>query len=260
MRPLLRLLTAIAVLAGAQLGLGVLAPAAQAAERTITITADGPEPVTLTGVRPGDTIVFVNGDGTFPHTVASRSANWSFSTTIFPGDRFEVPDALTTAGRYLYGDDSELEDYSGEVVVGTVAKPSRTPTRSPAPRATRSAPATSEPTASPTSGTGVLTAPPIAGGPTPSATPTPTGPAPVTAPEPSETEDPEEQTTVLGDGPLPEPYTPRAYGLPGAVAAVGAVGTATLLVRFLLAHPAGRASARVRREPLAVTVEEPGSA
>ena len=255
--PLARLLTAVAVLAGAQLGLGLLAPPAAAAERVITITADGPDPVTLAGVRKGDTIVFVNGDQAFPHTVASRAGDWSFSATINPGARYEGPEPLTAAGRYVYGDNSPLEDYEGEVVVGSTAtaKPTRKPSASASPRPSRPA-ASEDPEPTPTPSTGTVTTPPLIGGVPPTAAPSTSGPPPVAAPEPSETADPGEEVVALPEGTLPQPYAPRAYGLPAAVAAVAAVGTGSLLVRVLLAHPAAR-----RRLPSpVVTVTDPDTA
>jgi plastocyanin len=231
-----RLLAVLVLLLGGLLGMS--APAS-AAERVIKIDADGPDPVTLAGVRPGDTIAFQNVDSTFPHTVRSTSDNWSFDVSIDPGATYKVPDPLKASGRYTYGDNSLLEDYEGEVVVGSTAtaKPTRKPTRSPTPRPSSSGSSSSP---SPTPGSGQATTPPLIGGGVPTTGPTgsTTGPPPVAAPEPTGTPDP--GLVALPDGVLPDPPSPREYGLPMTVAAVGAAGTASLLVRFLLAHPAGR--------------------
>lgn len=247
-RTLLRLLAVVAVLVAGQLGL--LAGPAQAAERVVVITADGPDPVTLAGAKVGDVVTFRNEDATFPHGVRSTSANWSFNVRLNPGQEFTTA-KLAKTGTYTYDSgDLTLDDYEGSVVVGSSATarptPSKTRTASPRPTSTGS----DEPTPSPSStetgtGSGSATTPPLIGGEVPVPTSSPTGPPPVTAPEPTETEDPDGEpdgggTVALPGGTLPEPPTPREYGLPIAVATVGAAGTASLLVRFLLAHPAGR--------------------
>lgn len=239
---LVRMLALVAVLAGAQLGL--LAEPAHAAERVIRITADGPDPVTLAGVKVGDVITFRNADPTFPHGVGSTSDNWSFSASLGPGEELTTA-PLRARGTYTYDEGpSVLDDYEGSVVVGSTAtaKPKPRPTSaSPRPSSTGSADPTRSP--SPTaSATGSASTPPLGGGGVPTTTPSPTGPPPVTAPPPTETEDPDSGggTVALPGGTLPEPPTPREYGLPIAVATVGTAGVASLLVRFLLAHPAGR--------------------
>lgn len=236
-KTLVRLLALVAVLAGAQLGL--LAGPAHAAERVVRITADGPDPVTLAGVRVGDVITFRNADPTFPHGVGSTSDNWSFSQTLNPGQEFTTA-RLPKAGTYTYDEGPAiLDDYEGSVVVGSTAtaRPKPKPSSaSPRPSSTGS----SDPTPAPSStSTGSAGTPPLVGGGVPTQTASPTGPPPVSAPEPTESEDPD-GTLALPGGTLPEPPTPREYGLPIAIATVGTAGVASLLVRFLLAHPAGR--------------------
>lgn len=263
LRPLLRLLAVLLLFAGTQLGLSLaLGGTAMAAERVIEINLDGPKPVTLTGVKVGDTIAFKNTDAAFPHTVKSTSPNWSFDATINPNATFKVPTALKAAGKYTYADNSPLEDYAGEVqVTATTAKP---PTRKPTPRPTRTTSGEpsqepsngATPTDEPTGGSGQAQTPPLIGGGIPTPSPGSVLPPPVTAPEPTGTDGAPQAgsgTVALPGGNLPEPPTPREYGLPTAVATVGAAGTASLLVRFLLAHPAGRR----RLDAPIVTLDEP---
>lgn len=245
-----RLLAVVAVLVTAQLGL--LAGPAMAAERVVVITADGPDPVTLAGAKVGDVVTFRNEDETFPHGVRSTSANWSFDVRLNPGQEFTTA-KLAKSGTYTYDSgDLTLDDYEGSVVVGSSATakptPSKTRTASPRPSSSGSEDPTPSPSSTETS-TGSATTPPLIGGEVPTPTPSPTGPPPVTAPDPTQTEDPDGDpdgsgTVALPGGTLPEPPTPREYGLPIAVATVGAAGTASLLARFLLAHPAGRRQQR----------------
>jgi plastocyanin len=232
----------------------VARPAHAAVTHTIELTINGPKPASLTAAV-GDTIQFKNTDATFVHQVESASTNWEFrSPPLAPGQVYPVPGKLTKPGDYLYKG-ANLDTFSGKVTVPGAVAPPPSPARSPAasPRPSpaaqpSSAPASPAPAPSSTGGSGVVGAPPITGGfgsgGFPSAAPSPGGPAPNVAPtlagEEVPSAAPSGPTVAVGHGRLPEPPTGRKYGLPAALAAVGAAGVASLLVRLLLAHPAAR--------------------
>jgi plastocyanin len=256
----------LAVLA-ALLGSVLLAAPASAADRVVTVTAEGVMPKVLT-VAVGDTVTFVN-EGTRLDLVArSTSPNWSFSSTlpVLPGRSYTVPaEEITGPGTYTYalGEDDE-EPFTGSVVVPAPPAPSPRPAGPAASGGGGPAPGGGGTAPPPAQGGGTGTAqPPVPGGFGP--VPGPAGPAPGgLAPGPSialpelPAEEPvgpapetaEEPKVAPGAGPLAVPgrlgvpagY--RGYGLPSALAVVLAAGVASLLVRLLLAEPAARRAAR----------------
>ena len=241
----------LGVLVAGLLGLALAAPASAARTITISLTADGPKPASVTAAV-GDTIEFRNDDATFIHQARSASSNWSFDTRpLAPGAK-ATAGKLTKTGSYLY-EGANLDSFTGKVVVPAPTTPSARPP-APAPAPTSSAPAGASPAASPSStgGTGAAAAPGFggAGGGLPSPSPSATLPAPQVAPVlPGET--PTAAASAGGvlaePGRLREAVEARRFGLPAALAAVGAVGVASLLLRLLLAQPAARAGRAPRR-------------
>lgn len=257
---------------------------ASAAGRTITIsiTADGPKPASTTA-QVGDTIAFQNTDMTFVHEVGNKTTNWPTRDGTFdsgplaPGQIYTVG-KLTKPGEYDY-QGTNLDSFTGKVVVpGTTASAAPAPSASPAPQpSTAPAPGASaspaspaSPSASPaaTGGTGVVGPPPLSGGfgtigvpgsPAPGGDLLPPNVAPNVAPtlpgEDAATPEPSATAVAIGGGYLPEPPTGRRYGLPAALAAIAALGVASLLVRVLLAHPAAQRSRLDRAGRVQVTVD-----
>ena len=179
--------------------LGVAAPVS-AAERVVQIGRDGVRPQLLQ-VAPGDTVRFVNSDPTFAYRARSTGGSWRFDSgpTTLLADDYVVPSTLTRPGTYTYRVAQDLP-FHGTVVVGAP------PAAAPAPAVT-SAPVASAP----------VTSAPVA------PAPGPVVPAPVAAP--------------AVPGPLPGQRSDRALGLAVAVAGVLLAGTASLLLRLLLALP-----------------------
>ena len=148
-----------------------IAPASAAAKTiTISLTANGPKPASITAAV-GDSVVFRNDDQTFVHEVASASGPWEKgfdSGPLAPGQTYPGG-KLTKAGDYVYRG-ANLDSFTGKVVVpgGTTASAAPAPSRSAAPAPSRSAAPASSPTpassASPTGGTGQVGPPPLAGG------------------------------------------------------------------------------------------------
>jgi plastocyanin len=243
--------------------LGV-SPAYAAKTITISLTADGPKPASVTAAI-GDTIVFKNDDATFVHDVGAASGNWPKgqfdSGPLPPGGTYDAG-KLTKAGTYTY-EGKNLDSFTGRVVIPATtaspkASPTATPTTAKSPTPQRSA--TASP--SPTGGDGNVGPPPLAGGvitpPSPPAGAGGPGPnvAPTLAGEEVPSAQPSGDAVAIGHGRLPEPPTGRKYGLPAALAAVAAAGVASLLVRLLLAHPAARRAKHTRaRGDLPVTVD-----
>lgn len=255
--PLTRLLVALLALLGSLL----LAAPAQAAEKVITITAEGVSPKAVEVVA-GDTLTFVNEDTSFGYRAQATSDNWDLDSGpvgLLPGRRYTHPDPITEAGTYTYRV-AEGAPYEGSVLLrgANSVKPSpATSTRStPQPQQN----STPRPGPSPSGGSGTAQAPPAGGfgslG-TPS-TPAPggiapppaialpelpaasAGPLPATAPEPAVGE----AGPLAVPGRLGAPAGYRGYGLPAALAVVLAAGVASLLVRLLLAEPAARRRVR----------------
>ncbi len=234
------------------LALLLASPADAARTITISITASGPKPASVTAAV-GDTIEFRNDDATFIHQAKSASDNWKFNTgPLAPGAK-ATAGKLTKPGTYLY-EGANLDSFTGKVVVPAPTTGAPAPARSqPSSGGDDStpAPASPSPSASPSStgGSGSAQAPAFGGfgpGGLPLASPTPGGPAPDVAPvlpgeEPATAPaSPGTPGIAASPGRLPEASTARAYGLPIALATVAAVGVASLILRLLLAQPAAR--------------------
>jgi plastocyanin len=111
-------------------------PAYAAKTITISLTADGPKPASVTAAV-GDTIQFKNDDATFVHDVGAASANWpnpNFDSGPMPPGSTYVAGKLTKPGTYLY-EGKNLDSFSGKVVIPTTASPApaKSPTAKPAP-------------------------------------------------------------------------------------------------------------------------------
>ncbi len=231
------------------LGLAAAAPASAARTITISLTADGPKPASVTAAV-GDTVRFLNADATFIHQARSASDNWSFDTRpLAPGQSFTAG-TLAKAGEYRY-QGANLDDFTGKVVVPAATTPAGSPAAS-TPPAASAPPAGTSPSPSPSStgGTGAASAPGFGGGAVggfPSGSPSASLPAPQVAPVlPGETPSASAGPAgVLAEpGRLREAVGARRFGLPAALAAVGALGVGSLLLRLLLAQPASRAPRR----------------
>jgi plastocyanin len=244
--------------------LGV-SPAYAAKTITISLTADGPKPASVTAAI-GDTIQFRNDDATFVHDVGQRSTNWPTADGKFdsgpmpPGQVFPVG-KIKKAGTYTY-EGKSLDSFTGKVVVPTAASPApaTSPSAKPAPSKSAAPQKSATASPSPTGAAGNVGPPPLAGGIIPPPSSRGGGPAPNVAPtlagEDVPTAEPSGSAVAIGHGRLPEPPTGRKYGLPAALAAVGAAGVASLLMRLLLAHPAARrAKHAAGRGDLPVTVD-----
>lgn len=257
----IRFRTALLAVLAALVGSVLLAAPASAAEKIVTITADGVSPKVLT-VAKGDTVTFVNEDSSFGYRAEATSDNWDLDSGpvgLLPGRSYTHPDPITEAGTYTYRV-AEGEAYEGSVVLPSPSSkpsPSQPAGTSPKP-SPQSAPQSPSPASSPTGGSGTAAPPgglgtiqtdpsPVPGGlAPPPAIALPelpgesAGPAPETAPEPEAGP----TTAAAVPGRLGSPPTARGYGLPAALAAVLAAGVASLLVRLLLAEPAARRRAR----------------
>jgi plastocyanin len=241
--------------------LGV-SPAYAAKTITISLTADGPKPASVTAAI-GDTIHFRNDDATFVHDVGAKSTNWpnpTFDSGPMPPGATYNAGKLTKAGTYTY-EGKSLDTFTGKVVVPTASPaPANSPTAKPAPSKSAAPQKSATASPSPTGGAGNVGPPPLAGGIIPPPSSRGGGPAPNVAPtlagEDVPTAEPSGSAVAVGHGRLPEPPTGRKYGLPAALAAVGAAGVASLLMRLLLAHPAARrAKHAAGRGDLPVTVD-----
>ncbi len=238
----------LAVVGLSGVGLLLAAPASAARIITISITADGPKPASVTAAV-GDTIEFRNDDATFIHQAKQASTNWTFNTgPLAPGAK-ATAGKLTKPGTYLY-EGANLDSFTGKVVVPAPQPPPPAPapvSSKPASGGSTPPPATSpSPSPSSTGGSGAAGAPPLGGfgpGGLPLPSATPGGPAPDVAPVlPGEVPSvaPETPGITASTGRLPEASTARAYGLPVALATVAVVGVASLILRLLLAQPAAR--------------------
>ncbi|MEX2290003.1 MAG: hypothetical protein WD794_06715 [Mycobacteriales bacterium] len=260
------LLAAPALLLGS---VGFATPAA-AGEKVVTITAEGVTPKVLQ-VASGDTVRFVNEDTAFGYRAVATSKNWDLDSGpvgLLPGRSYTHPDPVTRAGTYTYRV-AEGAAFEGSVVLPASAGPGPTGGAKPASSPSGGAaggPGSPSPSPAATGGNGTAPAPPISGGfgslgiPTdpssgglapPPAIALPDLPAEAAGPAPEMAPDLEPGVAVA-TGRLASPPTVRGYGLPAALAAVLAGGTASLLVRLLLAEPAAR-----RRAPLAMAGPAP---
>jgi hypothetical protein len=263
----------------AVLGGLAVAPTATAADREVVLTADGPQPAALELPPGGGTVAFVVPDGA-SHTLTSDAFDAQELGGLSGRDRVEI--AFTASGAITYNDRRRTvlppssQDFTGTVVVAS--PPAQQPPPQDPPPAPGSgappppppadgggapAPAPGAPDAAPAppaqGGEGAAPLPPLVGG---------VGTAPIdgllssgpvvppaiadmfgeTGPLPSAAP-PREPVQAL-QGPLPGAGTSRPLGLPAAIAALAAVGVASLLVRVLLAEPSAQ-----RGRPLApVTV------
>ena len=243
MRPLLRVLRAVAALGGAAaLVVPTFTAPAGAADQTVQVGAPenrfGPASVTI---NVGDTVTWEYAGGS-NHTVTSTTANWEKDDPVGP------PAVLNLSTSYLFDAPGtyryvctthESVGMRGVVVVEGRARPRPTATRtttSPRPSPTRTTAAPSEtpsPTASPSvtpsASIGSAT-PPVQSPSIITANPTSPAPLPSVAPSPR-------GTTYLGEGGLtPQPATGRGKGLPVMLALllIGGVGSAE--IRALLAN------------------------
>ena len=247
----------LALLAGL-VGSVLLAVPVAAAEKVVTITADGVSPKVLQVAR-GDVITFVNEDASFGYRARATSDNWDLDSGpvgLLPGRRYTHDEPITESGTYTYLV-AEGEAYEGAVVLpgpSPAPSPSKSAGTSPKPSPTgpRQSPS---PASSPTAGSGTAQ-PPVTGGlgtvdTDPSPAPGGVAPPPAIAlpelpgesagPTPDLAPEPDDDTVVTAiPGRLGSPPTSRGYGLPAALAAVLAAGVASLLVRLLLAQPAAR--------------------
>ncbi len=250
----------LVVLLSALLGTVLLAVPAQAADKVVTITAEGVTPKVLE-VAAGDTVTFVNEDTSFGYRAQATSDNWELDSGpvgLLPGRRYTHPEPITEAGTYTYRV-AEGVPYEGSVQLRSAVAPRPSKAGTTPKPAQNTAP---KPASSPTGGSGTAQTPPVAGGfgtlGAPS-TPAPGGIAPppaIALPElPGETAGPlpeaapapevEQAGPLAVPGRLGAPAGYRGYGLPAALAVVLAAGIASLLVRLLLAEP----TARRRRRP-----------
>ena len=120
---------------------------AEAAERVVTVTAEGVQPEVLE-VDPGDTVRIVVRDRTFAYRAQSTGGAWRFDSgpvALLRGD-FVVPGPVRAPGTYTYRVAQDAP-YRGTVVVRGPdgAAPSPAPTPSPAAGAQVPAPATAAP-------------------------------------------------------------------------------------------------------------------
>lgn len=251
-----------ALLAGGLLAGGLLLAApTRAATQTVTLSAQGPSPSTITIAR-GDVIRFHNSDNV-THTVKSSGTNWAFSKALAAGASASTA-SFTSSGTYKYVDSYTLvaipQSPTGSIVVPAAPpspppspKPSATPRASSSPRASVQPAVTSSPTPSPsTSGTGTAIGPGLGVGGFPVVTPSQTsGPQPNVAPPGA--------TRSAAAGATSPTYAGKSgvvqgsahgYGLPALLALVGIAGIASLLVRLLLTGTStGTGRPAVRPEP-----------
>lgn len=256
-RPLRRALVLVVALLGAALGGLVLgAPASAARTVDIVLTERGPAAVAL---QPGDSVRFVNGETSplAPHRVTSTerdgSTPWQFdSGDLGPGQASGIV-TFPVGGNYLFVDRRGGPGLLGQERIGRISVTAPAPPPpAPAPQqqAAPPPPAPAPPPPPP---------PPPAPAPPDASTPgsagsvdlgqltAPVGEVPVVPPAvadllreggtPLPTE-PDLPLVQAIDGPLPGVGTSRPLGLPAALAALAAVGVASLIVRVLLAEPA----------------------
>ncbi|MCW2681916.1 MAG: hypothetical protein JWM62_3317, partial [Frankiales bacterium] len=162
---LARLLVAVCALLGSFL----LAAPAHAADKVVTITAEGVSPKVLE-VAAGDTVTFVNEDSSFSYRAVATSDNWDLDSRplgLLPGRSYTHPDPITEAGTYTYRV-AEGAAYEGSVLLrgpNTVAPaPSKPASSAPRPQQSGAANPAPQPASSPTGGNGTAAAPPVGGG------------------------------------------------------------------------------------------------
>lgn len=212
---------------------GALVAPAEAATRTVRLTADGPSPARLS-LKPGDRVQFRNDDNV-PHEVESEGS-WQFdSGPIAPGDTSIETMVLTAPGTYRYTDTRGIvvlpQTFRGALVVPAAPPP---PTATPSPTASPTPSRTASPTPSPSA------SPTASPTPTPTATPTPPpGPTATASAAPLPTESPSPPPSPAPDIRYGDPQalvqgSPHRYGLPALLGLVALAGVASLLGRYLL--------------------------
>ena len=230
-----RRLLALAFLAPAGIVLIAATPSEAAPCKVMTVRYAFSEGAVIT-VDPQDQQLAYGGCVQFHNAIATTvtvTVTGGYSRQLGPGDTTSTADAYvgTASGRKDVTARSGPTSASGTI---TVAR-RRPASQSPSPRRTTSA-SPAQTSATPTttrssSGTGLRVAPTPrrhrSASPLPAPTTTPVVPAPLPSPSPS--------LRVVA-GPL-EPASGRGAGLPAAVAALAVVGTASGLVRVLLAEP-----------------------
>ena len=256
------LASALGVLSLLLLSVVVVAGPAGAATRTVTLNGSGPSPRSVT-INVGDRVSFFNDDSV-SHTVTDNAGPWTFRATLRPGTSAVTP-AFSRAGHYGYNDAFVVtvfqQNVDGAIEVRSTApsptpKPTATQTATPKPSATRSAsPSVSPRATSAPSPSGSASAAPTD---SPRATAVPTVTLGTVSPEPEPSAS-ESAPAVASPGGSPTiAYGPTSqiaqgsahrYGLPVLIALLAAAGVLSLLVRFLLAQPAGGTPASRRTEP-----------
>ena len=162
----------VALLGSALLALLLVAPA-HAAERVITITAEGLVPGQLT-IAAGDTVVLVNDDLPLRYRARSTSTNWSFDSGVIPlgqGQRYALPQ-VTATGTYDFTVREGEAPFNASVVLP--APRSTGPAPAPAPAPAGSSPQPS-PAAPPRPGASPAASPAGSAAPTASASPAAVG-------------------------------------------------------------------------------------
>lgn len=259
-----RALVLLLALLAAALGFVVAGGPASAA--TIDVVLTDREPAVV-AIRPGDSVRFVNGESGLLalHRVTSSqrdgSAAWSYDSGNLAAGQAGPLATFPSAGSYVFLDRRGGPGPLGQDLFGRIDVVAPAPAAAPAPPPAPAAPAPAPP------------APPAP----PAAAPAPASPAapPATAgslagltgsvglgglqqPVPGGVVPPAFRDLLAGagvepttadpgpppvralQGPLPGETTLRALGLPAALAALAAVGVASLLVRVLLAEPVAR--------------------
>jgi plastocyanin len=261
--PVRALVLLLAVLAAA-LGFVVTSTPASAATVDVVLTDRAPAVVTL---RPGDSVRFVNGEtGLLAlHRVTSTqrdgSAAWSYDSGNLTAGQAGPLATFPAAGSYAFLDRRGAPGPLGSDLFGRIEVVAPAPA-APAPPAP--APAAPAPPAPPAAAPPAPPAP----APAPAVPPTTAGslagltgsvglgglqqPVPGGFVPPAfsdllseagvepETAEPGPPPVQALKGPLPGETTLRALGLPASLAALAAVGVASLLVRVLLAEPVVR--------------------
>ncbi|HWH28173.1 MAG TPA: hypothetical protein VNU26_04285 [Mycobacteriales bacterium] len=247
---------ALLVAALVALGLAWTAtPAAAARTVDVVLSASAPAAVSL---APGDSVRFVNGEtGPLapPHRVTATqrggSTSWQYESDLLAGGQSTEPVVFRSAGTYLFIDRRGGPGPLGTEQLGRIVVSAPRTSTDPAPQPAPAAPAPAPP---------AQPAPAPAPAPETARTPAPStavaAPAPLDVPLPAPTDDgpafPQHESGAVDDaadgpppvqalrGPLPGALTSRGFGLPASLAAVAALGVASLLVRVLLAEPAAR--------------------
>ncbi len=278
MVPHLRARALATLLAGVVLALGLPAGSALAdGPATVVVELGADAPPSPVALRSGDAVVFasteeppVGADALAAQHRVVADVPGGLDVVLGPGER-SAARTLTAAGTYAFTDERSVGPArgarTGSLVVSAppaaeppAPAPGAAPAPAPAPAAPApaapappapAAPAVVPPTGAPSvGGQGYARAPSLALGALLPESLTPAGPAPLVAPEP-----PPDPAVLLAGGRsglsalapaaasadrLPQPPTPRRYGLPVALAVLGLLGVGSLLARTLLAEPADR--------------------